>query len=77
MAETKKSFAQKSKEQMTCYCCGKKGHAAPDCDKKDKIPREEWYIKKAMSNMQSQIGTESDGDSGKRKAWSGFQHDFE
>jgi hypothetical protein len=25
------SFAQKPKENLICHCCGKKGHAAPDC----------------------------------------------
>lgn len=68
---SKKSFAQKPKENMTCYCCGKKGHAATDCQKRDTIPREEWFIKKAMSNMQGE--ERKDDASEKKKAWSGFQ----
>jgi hypothetical protein len=27
-----------------CYCCGKPGHKLPDCNKKDKIPQNEWAI---------------------------------
>jgi hypothetical protein len=68
---------------MICYCCGKQGHAAPDCKDKDKIPREKWYINKAMSNMQDKSGSREDksedkqpsGD--KKKGWSGFQRDSE
>ena len=29
-----------------CYCCGKQGHKSPDCQQKDKIPKEEWAINK-------------------------------
>jgi hypothetical protein len=78
---SKRSFNQHPKENMTCYCCGKKGHAAPECKDRDKIPREKWYINKAMSNMQDKSGRHEDksedkepsGD--KKKAWSGFQRD--
>jgi hypothetical protein len=27
---------------MTCYCCGKKGHLSPECDKKNTTPREQF-----------------------------------
>ena len=39
------SFAQL---EGRCYCCGKPGHKSPDCYQKDKIPREEWAIKKTQ-----------------------------
>ena len=80
---SKKSFAQKPKDHMTCYCCGKKGHAAPECPMKEKIPREEWFIKKAMSNMQGSQEKNDDSEksdskpSGGKKAWSGFQQTLE
>ena len=46
------SFAQSnSKTMLICYCCGKKGHSATNCTKKSEIPREDWWINKAVSNM--------------------------
>jgi hypothetical protein len=50
--QSKKSFSQRPKTTITCYCCGKKGHAVPECRDIDKIPRKEWFINRAMSNMQ-------------------------
>lgn len=37
------SFAQKEKKnkEMVCHCCGKTGHIAPKCNKRDEIPRKE------------------------------------
>jgi hypothetical protein len=77
----KKSFAQKSKRDMICYCCGKKGHGSDECYSKEKIPREEWYIKKAVLSKSENRGTGDDErksekkPSGeKKKAWSGFQY---
>ena len=37
---------------MTCYCCGEKDHGSDKCPMRDKIPRSEWYVNKAMSNLQ-------------------------
>ena len=34
--------------ELTCCCCGKKGHVAPDCRDRDKIPRNEWKCAKGM-----------------------------
>jgi len=56
--QTELNFAQL---EGSCYCCGKKGHWSPQCNKKDKIPRSEWAINKtaeatfiqAASNNQS------------------------
>ena len=36
------SFAQ-TKKDVICYCCGKKGHVSPKCNKRDEIPREKWF----------------------------------
>ena len=46
--EEVKSFAQtKGKKEPTCYCCGG-NHYVSECDKKDKIPKEEWAVKKGL-----------------------------
>jgi hypothetical protein len=45
--EVPMSFAQL---QGRCYCCGKPGHRSPDCQDKDKIPREEWAINKVEAS---------------------------
>jgi hypothetical protein len=72
---SKRSFAQGSKEKMTCYCCGKKGHAAPECPDKNKIPKEQWHVNKAMSHLQDKGKEDYNSEQAvqKKKAWSGFQ----
>ena len=35
-----------SNAEMRCMCCGKAGHSAKQCRKKDKIPRQDWFINK-------------------------------
>ena len=50
-AGTVTSFAQRQTERV-CYCCGKKGHISPYCDKRGTIPREEWHANRAMNHMQ-------------------------
>jgi hypothetical protein len=78
---SKKSFNQRPKVNMTCYCCGKKGHAAPECRGRDKVPREKWFMNRAMSNMQDKSDGHEDQSEDrkptevKKKAWSGFQRD--
>ena len=44
---------------MTCYCCGKTRHGSNNCPDKEKTPRNEWYINKAMTNLQSGDDTDS------------------
>ena len=79
------SFAQ-FKGEIICPCCGKKGHIAPQCPMKNKIPRSEWAIKKAEMHMQSisekshddssiESGTETTNSksSAKKQEWSGMQ----
>jgi len=53
------SFAQRGRTP-TCYCCGKPGHTSKNCDQVDTIPRNEWYIKKAMQNYQDIADTDDD-----------------
>ena len=45
--------------ELTCCCCGKKGHVAPDCPDKNKIPRSEW---KAAKGMQMFVDQEENTD---------------
>ena len=40
-AKSGSQFKQELTE-LTCCCCGKKGHYAPDCKLRDEIPRDEW-----------------------------------
>jgi hypothetical protein len=48
---SKKSFSQRPKDNMTCHGCEKKGRSATECRDREKIPREKWFINRAMSNM--------------------------
>ena len=43
-----KNFNQR-KNKVVCYCCGEEGHFLDDCEKQDKIPKEEWAVKKGLS----------------------------
>ena len=49
------SLAQK--KEMTCYCCGKKGHGSNDCTKADSTPRDKWWIHKAINHYQDDNAT--------------------
>ena len=51
-APVETSFAQ-LKGEIICHCCGKKGHIAPKCPMRNKIPRSEWAINKAEMHIQS------------------------
>jgi hypothetical protein len=53
------SFAQHERE-MTCYCCGKKGHLSTTCDKRNAIPRDQWHVSKAMQHLQGDDGHADD-----------------
>jgi len=50
------SFNQ-NRVEVTCDCCGKKGHHSNKCFKKNKIPKNEWFINKKVNALQD--GTES------------------
>ena len=41
------SFTQ---EKVMCHCCGKDNHKALNCLDRDKIPRDQWFQKKACNN---------------------------
>ena len=51
------SFAQADK--IVCCCCGKPSHKSPDCSEKDKIPKGEWFQKKACNNCVKAMTAES------------------
>jgi hypothetical protein len=55
------SFAQ-AKKDMTCYCCGKKGHIVPDCPEKDTRKKEEWAVKKGTVHTQEKKGSNENSD---------------
>ena len=44
------SFAQQ--DGIWCHVCGKKGHKKPQCPDINNIPRNQWAINKAHSNLQ-------------------------
>ena len=46
------SFTQAGRKTPICYCCGKKGHTSDECSKRNSIPRDQWYVKKALQAMQ-------------------------
>jgi hypothetical protein len=53
------SFAQREPQQeLTCYCCGKKGNISPECDKRNAIPREQWHVNRAKQNLQEGNSTD-------------------
>ena len=68
------SFAQKKLtgnqgKEIICHCCGKKGHIAPKCSKKDEIPKNEWHINRACSMLaEAEANKGSDDESTRSKA---------
>ena len=52
---------QKGKE-LTCYCCGKKGHTVKQCEMVDKIPRGEWAINKGLQMYTKEKGDNENED---------------
>ena len=52
---------QKGKE-LTCYCCGKKGHTVKQCEMVDKIPRGEWAINKGLQMYTKEKGENENDD---------------
>ena len=43
------SFAQC---EQCCYVCGDPGHLQPDCPQHYTKPRQEWYVNRALQNLQ-------------------------
>jgi hypothetical protein len=56
------SFAQL---EGKCYCCGKPGHKSPVCNKKDKIPKDEWAINKSQQQFVQEQKTQASNSSTK------------
>ena len=54
------SFAQLEGQ---CYCCGKRGHKLPDCNKKDKFPKPEWAINKSQQQFAQEQKTQTNSSS--------------
>ena len=57
------SFAQQQARDVTCYCCGKKGHTSNKCSKRETIPKSEWHVNRAMSHMQNDMEDDDDNHS--------------
>ena len=71
------SFTQ-NENMKTCYCCGKKGHMSLKCPEKDKIPKEDWAIRKAEQHMEAKQKKDDDealqlDKRSKKTGWSGMQ----
>ena len=59
------SFAQL---EGKCYCCGKPGHKSPECDKNDRIPKDEWAINKQQQQFLQNQNTQDSDSSGKNSS---------
>jgi hypothetical protein len=57
---TQSSFNQEEAKNAQCFCCGKKGHYANKCPEKEKKPKYQWAVKKAMMHAQSETEKESE-----------------
>ena len=53
-------LAQNSHADLTCHCCGKTGHIAPNCKDKNRIDRKDWWIN---SVVQAHQAAEAENDS--------------
>src|SRR5210317_601383 len=40
---------QKDRSDITCFCCGKKGHFSNKCPKQDDIDKKDWAIKQGLT----------------------------
>ena len=46
-----------NKNKRTCFCCGKEDHMSNKCPEKDTRPQTDWYINKAINNLNAQPNT--------------------
>ena len=56
----RKDKLQLTQKEKTCHCCGKTGHTAPDCPDREKMPRNERCVHKAVSAHQNNETKEDD-----------------
>ena len=53
---------------MKCFCCGNDKHLANTCDKRNKIPREDWWDKKTGHvHVNKAVDTSDETDEMKRE----------
>ena len=55
-AEDMTSFAQS--DNRFCYICGDPTHVSPNCPKKGKVKREDWYVAKMHQHLQESTSDE-------------------
>ena len=71
---------------VTCFCCGKKGHYSDNCPEKDTIAKEDWAVKKGMNlyhrkeahdkknnKQQKKNNEEQDEEESDDEGWMGLQ----
>jgi hypothetical protein len=51
--------------EVSSYCCGKKGHRSPQCNKKDEIPKNEWAINKTAEAILIQATPQKNSTNGR------------
>ena len=67
-------------KDITCFCCGKKGHYSDNCPDKEKIPKEEWAVKKGMNlhqrkEQEKKDDEEEENDDEYNDGWMTIQFD--
>jgi hypothetical protein len=62
LAQTVTPPVEKDTSNITCFCCGEKGHYSSICEKREEIPKDKWFVIK-----------EKDKSSDKKVGWSGTQ----
>ena len=65
----KNNYTNKTKR---CFCCGSEDHLLPQCDKKDKIPKDKWFFTRVMAQISASDNERSsdDEDSDEDSVWS-------
>ncbi len=59
--KNEKSFAQDDK--IVCYICGEPGHKVPKCKKKNKNPKELWFMNRAQQHYMCDQSQQEDDNS--------------
>jgi len=73
-------FAQKGKSGYKCFCCGSDSHILYECDKKESIPRDQWFQQTGQTHFQNvdnnsvvTDGTVDNDSISSRTGWQGSQ----